>query len=55
MVVVAKPSANNAAAGLTQLPSKLLIGSNVHTVKQPGITAIKNARTAKVPAIYSWV
>jgi hypothetical protein len=54
MVVVAKPAANNAAAALTQLQQKHLIGANVRTVKQPGISAIKNARIAKVPAIYSW-
>ena len=53
-VVVAKPAANNAAAALTQLLSKHLIGANVHTVKQPDTTAIKNARIAKAPAIYSW-
>jgi len=52
-VVVAKPAANNAAAALTQLLSKHLIGANVRNVKQPDITAIRNARTAKVPAIYS--
>jgi len=51
--VVAKPSVKNAAAELTQLPSRHLIGANVHIVKQPDITAIRNARTAKVPAIYS--
>jgi len=54
MVVVAKPAANSAAAALTQLPPKHLIGANVRTVKQLGISAIKNARIAKVPAIYSW-
>jgi hypothetical protein len=53
-VVVAKSAANSAAAALTQLLPKHLIGANVHTVRQPDITAIKNARTAKVPAIYSW-
>ena len=34
--------------------SKHLIGANVHTVKQPDITAIKNVRAAKVQAIYLW-
>jgi hypothetical protein len=54
MVVVAKPAASNAAAALTQLPPKHPIGPNVQTVKPPDMTAIKSARTAKVPAIYSW-
>jgi hypothetical protein len=52
-VVVAKPAANNAAVALTQLLSKHLIGANVNSAKQPDITAIKNARIAKVPAIDS--
>ena len=39
---------------LSQLLSNRLIGANVHTVKQPDITAMRNARTAKVSAIYSW-
>src|SRR5258708_4513898 len=39
---------------LSQLLPNHLIGANVHTVKQPDITVIRNARTAKVSAIYSW-
>ena len=54
MVVVAKPAVNNVAAVLMQLLPKHPIGVNVHSVKQPDITAIKNAPTAKVSAIYSW-
>jgi len=50
----ANPAANNAAAALTQLLSKHLIGASVHNVKQPDITAIKDAQIAKVRAIYSW-
>jgi hypothetical protein len=53
-VVVAKPAANNAVAALMQWLSNHLIGANVRIVEQPDITAIKNARTAKAPAIYSW-
>ena len=50
--VVAKPSAKNAAVALTRLLPTKLIGSNACTVKQPDITATKNARNAKVQAIY---
>jgi hypothetical protein len=53
MVAVAKPLANTDVAALTQLPPTNLIGSNVHTVERQDITAIKNARNAKVPAIHS--
>src|SRR4030095_7495094 len=37
----------------TQLPPNHLIGPNVQLVKQPDITATRNARTAKVSAISS--
>jgi len=40
---------------LTQLRPNNLIGANVHSVKPPDITVIRNARTAKALAIYSWV
>jgi len=55
MVVVAKPAVNNVAVALTQWLPNHPIGVNVHNVKQPDITAIKNAPAAKVSAIYSWV
>ena len=48
-----KPSAKNAAVVLTRLLPTKLIGSNACTVKQPDITATKNARNAKVQPIYS--
>jgi hypothetical protein len=49
--VVAKPSAKNGAVALTRLLPTKLIGSNACTVKQPDITATKNARNAKVLSI----
>jgi len=52
---VAKPPLNSAAAAATQLLPNHPIGSNVLSVKPPGITAIKNARAAKAPDTYSWV
>jgi hypothetical protein len=52
MVVVAKKSANSAAAAPTQSLSRPF-GVNVRNAKQPDITATKNARTAKVLATYS--
>ena len=39
---------------LTLVLSRHLIGANAHTAKQPGISAIKSARTARVPVISSW-
>jgi hypothetical protein len=39
---------------LSQLLPNRLTGANVHPVKQPDITAMRNARTAKVSAIFSW-
>jgi hypothetical protein len=54
MAVVAKPSAMNAVSASTQLLTKTWIGTNVHNVKQPDITAIKFAQTATAPGFYSW-
>lgn len=36
------------------MPPKALIGPTARSVKQPDISAIKNARNARVLAIYSW-
>jgi hypothetical protein len=52
MVVVAKKSANSAAAAPTHSLSRLF-GVNVRNAKQPDITATKNARAAQVSATYS--
>jgi hypothetical protein len=54
MAVVAKPSAMNAVSALTQLLTKTWIGTNVHNVKQPDITAIKFAQAATALGFYSW-
>jgi len=55
MVVVAKPATNIAAMALTRLRPNNLIGAIVHSVNPQDITVIRNARTAKASAIYSWV
>jgi len=52
---VAKPPLNNAAAAATQLLLNHPIGSNVPSVKPPGITATKSAQAAEAPDICSWV
>jgi len=52
---VAKPPLNNAATAATPLPRNHPIGSNVPSVKPPGITATKSARAAEAPDIYSRV
>ena len=52
-VVVVELSPENAATAPTQVPSTVVIGKIVHTVRRPGITAIKIARNAKVSAIFS--
>jgi len=50
-----KTSGEQRCSGINAIAIKDLIGANVRSVKQPDITAIKYARTAKVLAIYSWV
>jgi len=52
---VAKPPLINAAPAATPMLPNHPIGSNVPSVKPPGITAIKNVQAAKAPATYLWV
>src|SRR6267142_4606501 len=49
-----KTSGERRCSGINAIAIKAFDWSECTHCKQPDITAIKNARTAKVPAIYSW-